>query len=98
MRGETLQMRDRGCHALAAEAIERPYQQEVKLASCCAGEHHGELLSALGAFAAILVLNVFTDERVAHTLAPCTELQELVLRVLPLIVRSKGCLSNKTAL
>src|SRR5258707_7994085 len=87
MRGEALQMSDSRGHTLAAEAVERPDEQNVELAPRGVGEHRCELLSVLDALAAILVLNVFTDERVAHTLAPCTQLQELVLRVLPLIVR-----------
>src|ERR1700731_2467048 len=84
-------MPDRSRHALSAEAVERPYEQQVELASCSAGKHRCELLSVLGALAALLVLDVFAHYWVAHTLAPCTQLQELVVGGLPLIVgRSPG--------
>src|SRR5216683_1865464 len=79
-------MRHRGCHALAAEAVERPYKQQTKLASRGASEHRCELLSVLDALAALLVFDVFAHHWIAHTLAPCTQLQELVVRGLPLIV------------
>jgi hypothetical protein len=86
MRGGALQMDNRGCHSLAAETVERPYEQEVELASCCAGEHRRELLSVLDALAAILVFDVFADDRVAHARAPCPQLQELVVGGLPPVV------------
>jgi hypothetical protein len=41
-------MRNRGRHALATEAVERPHEQQVELASRCAGEHCCELISVLG--------------------------------------------------
>jgi hypothetical protein len=36
------------------------------------------ILSVLGAFATILVLDVLAEEPVAHASAPCPQLQELV--------------------
>ena len=54
MRREALQVRDRGCYAFAAEAVERPYEQEVELASRGALEHRTELFSVLDTLAAIL--------------------------------------------
>src|SRR5215469_8583174 len=80
-------MRDRGRHAFAAETVERPDEQQVELASRSADKHCCELLSVFGASATILVLDVFVDDRVAHTPAPLAELPKLVLRILPFIVR-----------
>jgi hypothetical protein len=42
------------------------------------------MLSVLGALATILVLDVLTDEQVAHASAPCAQLQELVFGCFPL--------------
>jgi hypothetical protein len=86
MRGEALQVRHRGRHSFAAEPIERPYEQEVELASRGAGKHRGELLSVFDAFATILVLDVFAHNWVAHARTPIAQLAELVLRVLPFVV------------
>jgi hypothetical protein len=61
MRGEALQMRNRGCHSLAAEAVERPDEQNVELAPRSAGEHRCERLSVLDALAALLVFDVFAQ-------------------------------------
>src|SRR5712671_6253032 len=97
MRGEALQMPDRGRHALTAEAVEGPYKQEVELASCCAGEHRCELLSVLGTLATILVLDVLAHDWVAHPLAPCTQLQQLVVGGLPLIVRRNPGINGNRA-
>src|SRR5215472_12251877 len=86
MRGEALKMRDRRRHAFAAKAVERPYEQQVELASPSAGKHCSELLSVLYALTAVLVLGIFTDNFVAHASAPVSELPELVLRVLSFVV------------
>src|SRR5215472_3299670 len=95
MRGETLQVRDRGRHAFATETIERPYEQEVELASRCAGKHRTELLSVLDALTAILMLDVFADDRIAHARAPITELPQLVFGILPFVVcRDAGVYRN----
>jgi hypothetical protein len=42
-------VRDSGRHALAAEPIERPHEQEVELAPRRVGKHRRELLSVLDA-------------------------------------------------
>jgi hypothetical protein len=87
VRGEALEIPDRGGHVFTAEAVEGPYEQEVELASCGTGEHRSELLSIFDALATILVLEVFADDRVAQAGTPSPQLQELVFRVLPPIVR-----------
>src|SRR5580658_6203593 len=86
MRGEALQMPDGRRHPFPAEPIERPDQQQVELASRGAGKHRTELPPVFDALAAILVLDVLALDGIAHTAAPCTELPELVLRVLPFVV------------
>src|SRR5215472_7509683 len=97
MRGETLQMRDRGRHAFTTEPIERPYEQDVELASRGAGKHRTELLSVLDSLAAILMLHVFADDGVAHARAPITQLPQLVLGILPFVVcRNAGVYRNSS--
>src|ERR1700719_3603746 len=86
MQAEALQVCHRSSHALATEAVERPYEQEVELASCRVRKHCGELLSVLDALATVLVFDVFAGDGVAHALAPCAQLQELVVGGLPLIL------------
>src|SRR6266852_1851257 len=81
-----MKVADRRCHAFAAEPVERPYEKEVELAPRRIVEQLGEHLAVLDTLAAILMLDVLAHDQVAHTLAPCAELPELFLGILPLVV------------
>ena len=87
MRGEALQMHDGRRHAFPAEPIERPDQQQIEFAPCGAGKHRAEPLPVFDALAAILVLDVFALDGVAHPTAPFAQLPKLVLRILSFVVR-----------
>ena len=87
MRGKALQIPDRSRHPLAAEAVERPSEQQVELAPRGAGEHRRELFSVLDALAAILVFDVFPDSRVAHAAHQARSYRSWFSWVLPRIVR-----------
>src|SRR5260370_18081743 len=94
MRAQPLKVTDSRGHTLTTEAVERPYEEKVELPPRSIGEHRCELLSVLDALAAILVFDVFADDRVAHARAPCTQRPDLVLRVLPLTSRRNPALND----
>jgi hypothetical protein len=81
-----LKVSDGRSHALSAEAIKRPDKQDVEFSLRCGCEEPPELLALVGALAAALVIDVFAHNDVAHTVTPCSQLDELVLWVLALIV------------
>src|SRR6516162_7309204 len=92
---EPLEMANSRRHALAAEPIERPNEQEIELAPRCAGKHRRELLPIFGTLPAVLVFDVFTHDLKPHSLAPSPQLQHLVLWILPFVLgRDPGVDSN----
>ena len=80
-------MSDRGRHSLTAEAIEGPYKQQVEISTGGITEKQCELPAVIRPFATALMLDIFADNDMAHSLAPRSELAQLVFRVLALIVR-----------
>lgn len=83
---EPLQVADRPRHALPAEAVERPEEHQVELATRRACEKLREGLAVSLALGAALVLHVLVLELVPGALAPGAQLDKLVLRILPFVV------------
>ena len=79
-------MQDRRHHAFTGKTVQGPEQDAVKPAFVGVLEQCSELLAALGALPAALVVNVFVGDLVAGASAPLAQLAELVLGILAFIV------------
>jgi hypothetical protein len=73
-------------HALAPEAVERPEEHEIELTARGVGEELGEYLPIALPLGAAFVLDILAHGLVPLARTPSPELQELVLRILALIV------------
>src|SRR6516164_4572834 len=96
VRAQPLQMQNGWNHALSAEAIQRPEQHAIELAATCILEQGRELLAALGTLTSTLLINILGDDVMAGIGAPCTQLRQLVLGVLPLIVGAHATVERHT--
>jgi hypothetical protein len=84
---QALQVEHGRDHPLAAEPIERPAEHKLELPPMRVRQHRRKLRPLLRALPAARVIHILARDLMAGTGAPCAELPELVLRVLPLVVR-----------
>src|SRR5262249_23513089 len=83
---QTLQVHDRLDHPLAGEAVQRPEQHHVELATVGVVEQLGELPAAFGTLPAGFMFDILGGNLMPRPGAPFPLTDELVFRILPAVV------------